>query len=273
MDGSPSLRSSVCCYWDSSSSGCLPSGPGLWAVRRVWYTQRRLAAAPGDPLPRSAADVMTKSKKAYLLMVWFAILFVVYVVYVLYANFVHDPQATAFLRHKTDLKRALHVAAWLNVMRVHIVFACVSMLTGVINFSARMRKKYRTFHRVNGYLYVASVAIVVTTSGYMAPYATGGKISSMGFNLLNILWMLMTIIAIVKIRKNQVNLHRKWMARSYAFVFTNLSIHLLTSLFHDGLGLAYVNSYTISVYGTIVLLLLTAEFVIATAFRKTAPNI
>lgn len=219
---------------------------------------------------RSAADVMNNSKKAYLLTVSIAILFVVYVVY---ANFVHDPQATAFLSHKTDLKRALHVAAWLNVMRVHVVFACVSMLAGAINFSAWMRKKYRTLHRVNGYLYVASVAIVVTTSGYMAPYATGGKISSMGFNLMNILWMLMTIIAIVKIRKNQVNLHRKWMARSYAFVFTNLSIHLLTSLFHDGFGLAYVNSYTISVYGTIVLLLLAAEFVIATAFRKTAPHI
>lgn len=213
---------------------------------------------------------MTKSKQAYLLMVAAA---AVFAAYVLYANFIHDPQATAFLGRKTNLARTLHVQAWLKVMYVHVAFACVGMVAGAVNFSSAIRRKHLRFHRLNGYLYLASVLIVVVTSGYMAPYATGGKINSMAFNVLNIVWPAMTIVAVVMIRKKQVNKHRKWMARSYAYVFTNMAIHLLTSLFHNGFGLAYPTSYTIGVCSAIVLLPLAAELVIRTAFRKPAASV
>lgn len=204
---------------------------------------------------------MLNRKNAYLLMV---LVTVVLIVYVIYTNFVLDTRATGFLSRKIELKRALNVAVWLKVMHVHIAFACLAMIAGAMNFSSWSFKKYRRFHRLNGYLYVVSVMIVDLTSGYMAPYATGGKISSMAFNLLNIIWLLMTVMAIVKIRKKQVNQHRKWMIRSYTFVFTNFSIHLLTSFFDKGFGLSYADSYTISVYSSIILLLLVGEIVIRT---------
>jgi uncharacterized membrane protein len=204
---------------------------------------------------------MLNRKNVYLLMV---LVTIVLIVYVIYANFVFDTRATGFLSRKMELKKALNVAVWLKVMHVHVAFACLAMIAGAINFSSWIFKKYRRFHRLNGYLYVASVMIVDLTSGYMAPYATGGKISSVAFNLLNIIWLLMTIMAIVKISRKQVDQHRKWMIRSYAFVFTNFSIHLLTSFFHKGVGLSYANSYTISIYSSIILLLLVGEMVIRT---------
>ncbi|MZQ85847.1 DUF2306 domain-containing protein [Paenibacillus sp. 5J-6] len=204
---------------------------------------------------------MLNRKNAYLLMV---LVTIVLIVYVIYANFVFDTRATGFLSRKMELKKALNIAVWLKVMHVHVAFACLAMIAGAINFSSWIFKKYRRFHRLNGYLYVVSVMIVDLTSGYMAPYATGGKISSVAFNLLNILWLLMTIMAIVKIRRKHVDQHRKWMIRSYAFVFTNFSIHLLTSFFHKGFGLSYANSYTISIYSSIILLLLVGEMVIRT---------
>lgn len=208
---------------------------------------------------------MSTSKKAYLFMSFITALFIVYV---LYANFVHDPEATVFLSHKTALKRALNTTVWLKVMNVHILFACAAMIAGAVNFSKTMLQKHRKFHRMNGYFYLISVLIVDVTSGYMAPYATGGKASSMGFNLMNIVWLVMTIVAIVKIKKKQVDSHRKWMTRSYAFVFTNLTIHAITALLHDGVGLAYTTSYTIAVYGSIICLMVAAEIVIRTVFRK-----
>ncbi|GGG18876.1 hypothetical protein GCM10010916_39610 [Paenibacillus abyssi] len=52
------------------------------------------------------------------------------------------------------------------------------------------------------------------------------------------------------------------MIRSYAFCFTNMLIHLITVLVHQGLGLGYAASYTIGVYGSIVLLLVIPELVI-----------
>jgi len=47
--------------------------------------------------------------------------------------------------------------------------------------TSRIRVQRRTFHRINGYVYLISVLIVVITSGYMAPYATGGKAVCIAF--------------------------------------------------------------------------------------------
>lgn len=202
---------------------------------------------------------MSKRKSLFALTLFVSTAFILYV---LYANFVHDPGASGFLSHKTGLKRPIQVPVWLSVMKIHVVFACIAMLSGIVNFSSRIRVQRRTFHRINGYIYLISVLIVVITSGYMAPYATGGKAVGIAFNALNIIWPCMTVAALVKIKKKQADRHRKWMIRSYAFCFTNLFIHLIASVFHRGLGLAYPASYTIGVYSAIPLLFVLAEAVI-----------
>ncbi|CAM4316955.1 DUF2306 domain-containing protein [Paenibacillus tarimensis] len=198
---------------------------------------------------------------------WYNLLAGVSFLFILYAltkNYIFDPEAKSFLSHKTLLNRELNLPVWLNVMYVHVAFACVAMLAGLLNFSNRFMQKSRKLHRINGYIYIASVLLVVVTSGYMAPYATGGKISSMGFNMINLIWPMITLMAFVQIKKKQVIRHRNWMIRSYAFCFTNMAIHLLTSLFHLGFGLTYSGSYTIGVYGSIVLLLIIPEIIIRT---------
>ncbi|BFH10486.1 DUF2306 domain-containing protein [Paenibacillus melissococcoides] len=185
-----------------------------------------------------------------------------YIIYVLYINYLHDPQAAAFLSRKSNPARPLNANVWLPVMKVHVAFACLAILSGAVNFIHTLLRKYRLFHRINGYLYVISVFAVVLTSGYMAPYATGGKPASIAFNLLNMIWMFITVMAIVKIKKKQMSRHRAWMIRSYVFCFTNLAIHLLTFALHDGLGLPYPASYTAAVYATILLLFGLAEIII-----------
>jgi hypothetical protein len=206
-------------------------------------------------------DRMKKRKTLYGLLACVSILFILYALMV---NYIIDPGAEEFLSEKTGLKRELNLPVWLNVMHVHVAFACIAMAAGLLNFSNRIFEKSRKFHRINGYVYLVSVLLVVITSGYMAPYATGGKISSMGFNVLNILWLLITIMAFVQIKKKQIIRHRNWMIRSYAFCFTNMLIHLITSLFHQGFGLVYATSYTIGVYGSIVLLLVIPDVIIRT---------
>lgn len=202
---------------------------------------------------------MNKRVSLYSLLAAVSILFILYA---LAKNYWIDPGADSFLSFKTNLKRELNLPVWLNVMYVHVAFACIAMASGLVNFSARFLLLYRKLHRVNGYLYIVSVLIVVISSGYMAPYATGGKISSMGFNLLNILWPVITITALVYIKKKQMIKHRNWMIRSYAFCFTNMLIHLIAALFHQGFGFQYPESYTIGVYGSIALLLIIPEITI-----------
>lgn len=202
---------------------------------------------------------MIKRNPLYALLVAVTFLFIIHT---LVKNYLVDPGATDFLSHKTGLSRELHLPVWLNVMYVHVAFACIAMAAGLLNFSNRILKNKRMFHRVNGYVYMVSVLIVVLTSGYMAPYATGGKISGIGFNALNLLWLFITIMAFVQIKKKNVSKHRNWMIRSYAFCFTNMFIHLISTLFHQGFGLSYITSYTVGVYGSIVLLLIIPQVII-----------
>lgn len=190
---------------------------------------------------------------------------IVFILYALVDNYIIDPGAKDFLSQKTGLRRELKIPVWLNVMYVHVAFACIAMAAGLLNFSNRIFEKSRKFHRINGYIYLLSVLLVVLTSGYMAPYATGGKISSMGFNALNIIWLLITITALVQIKKKRIASHRNWMIRSYAFCFTNMLIHLTTFLFHQGFGFHYTTSYTIGVYASIVLLLVIPNVIIRTS--------
>lgn len=197
----------------------------------------------------------------------FGILSCVSILFILYAlakNYMIDPGAEGFLSQKIGIKRTLNLPVWLNVMHVHVAFACLAMASGLLNFSSFIFEKSRKLHRINGYVYIVSVLIVVLTSGYLAPYSTGGKTSSMGFNMLNIIWPIITITALVQIRKKQMIRHRNWMIRSYAFCFTNMLIHLVTFLFEQVFGYGYADSYTIGIYITLGLLLLIPEVIIRT---------
>jgi len=211
-------------------------------------------------------------KKRNLIFGMISCISIVFILYALVDNYIIDPGADEFLSRKTGLNRELKLPVWLTVMHVHVAFACMAMAAGLLNFSNRIFEKSRKFHRLNGYIYLLSVLAVVLTSGYMAPYATGGKISSMGFNALNLIWLLITITALVQIKKKRIARHRDWMIRSYAFCFTNMMIHLITLLFHQGFDFNYGTSYTIGVYGSIMLLLVIPDLLIRTIGQPKAGN-
>jgi hypothetical protein len=211
-----------------------------------------------------------KRKVLYIGMIMFSIVFIIYVTL---KNIILHPDAADFLAHKTHLKRPLNIMVWLHVMHVHVIAACMAMISGAVNFSARIMRKNRLFHRINGYVYVISALLVNVTSGYMAPYATGGEINSVAFNFLNIVWFGVTIAALVQIRRKQVDKHRKWMVRSYAFCFTNPLIHMIAFVLYNWLGIAYELSYTIGVYGSIVSNIILAEVVIKYVYKMPADSL
>ncbi|TWK51544.1 hypothetical protein CHCC20347_2844 [Bacillus paralicheniformis] len=198
------------------------------------------------------------------------IVIAVYVLYTLFENLILDPQSTSFLSHKSHLRDSFHLPVWLKVMDVHVVAACLAMASGAVNFSSALLTKSRKIHRFNGWLYVVCVLIVTLSSGYMAPHSTGGKAVSIAFNMVNMYWPAATVISVIKARRNQFIKHRNWMIRSYLFCFTNMFIHLITFVCHKGLGLIYDISYTIGVFGAIVLCIALAEWIIRFAFKKPA---
>lgn len=184
---------------------------------------------------------------------FFASALFLYVLYVIILNFYIDPTAGAFLSEKVNLTRELDTGVWLTVMKVHVIAACVALLAGGFALSVAKVSKRRPYHKMAGYLYVFCVLAVIVTSGYMAPFSTGGKVNSIAFNLMNILWLAFTLAAVIAAMRKSFARHRMWMIRSYVFCSTNLVIHLIAAALHSLAGAEYVSSYTLGVYGALII--------------------
>ncbi|WYT58663.1 hypothetical protein MHH28_06415 [Paenibacillus sp. FSL K6-1217] len=101
---------------------------------------------------------MKKSKSLYLLLACVSILFILHT---LVKNYWIDPGASGFLSHKTGLKRELNLPVWLNVMYVHVAFACVAMASGLINFSNRiLEKSYPISYTIGVYGSIALLLVI-----------------------------------------------------------------------------------------------------------------
>ncbi|MFC0211146.1 DUF2306 domain-containing protein [Paenibacillus chartarius] len=206
-----------------------------------------------------------RSNVAYKLMLAFIAAFLLYmgVLYVIV-----DPQASHFLQEKLVLRPSFHKPVWLTVMHVHLAAAAIAFSAGALNFSPVLLARRKKLHRLLGYTYLLAVAVTDLTSGYMAPHATGGKLSSVGFNVMNILWLAATAAAFVYIRRGNVHKHRRWMVRSFMFCFTNFFTKAIAFIGTGVFGADYVAAYTAGVWGSLALDVVIAEIIVRTVYRE-----
>ena len=75
------------------------------------------------------------------------------------------------------------------------------------------------------------------TSVYIAFYATGGIVASLGFMCLGIIWFYTTLKAYTEIKKGQIENHQKMMIYSYAACFSAVTLRIylpiLVIIFHE----------------------------------------
>jgi len=105
----------------------------------------------------------------------------------------------------------------------HALCGIIALLSGPLQFSTRIRRKYLQFHRVLGRVYVISVLVAATislilTQGSGLEIATYVQAGS---------WIVCTVAAFLTARNGHIAQHRQWMVRSYAVTFTFISTRLL----------------------------------------------
>jgi uncharacterized membrane protein len=105
----------------------------------------------------------------------------------------------------------------------HVLFGSIALLSGPIQFSARLRQRHLKFHRVLGRIYVASVFL----SAPSAVILSKGRPGFPGTSMQAFAWIVCTAAAFVTARNRQIAQHRQWMARSYAVTFTFVSSRVL----------------------------------------------
>ena len=139
------------------------------------------------------------------------------------------------LQSKSD--ELLASISWNAGFYTHITLGGLALLIGWTQFIPSWRDRHLKIHRNTGKVYVVAALVSSLAAIYIALYATGGIIPSLGFICLGIIWFLTTFKAYANIRKLQINHHRKMMVYSYACCFAAVTLRIylpvLTNAFHD----------------------------------------
>lgn len=175
-------------------------------------------------------------------------------------NFMADPNLEKFIARKDQI--LTNESLWLWMIRLHISLAIISLVTGPLGMIKAIRTRSRTFHRWNGRLYILSIILNFIPGVYVSFFATGGWPSTIGFLILNTLWLGTTILAYLSIKRKKVILHSQWMMRSFFLSFANMTIYIIVAITHNLMNVSYEHSYTIAVWLCWIINLLIAEFII-----------
>lgn len=119
-----------------------------------------------------------------------------------------------------------------------------------------------SFHRWNGRLYVLTIILNFIPGVYVSFFATGGWLSTVGFLILNTLWIGTTILGYLYIKRGKVILHSQWMIRSFCLSFANITIYIVVAITYNALNFPYGYSYTTAVWSSWVITLVIAEIFI-----------
>ena len=152
--------------------------------------------------------------------------------------------------------------AYRSFFYTHIALGGVALLAGWSQFMPRFRARHLELHRTLGKIYVGAVLPGGIAGLYIAYYATGGLVSTLGFGTLAVLWIATTWKAYDLIRKRAPIQHRVWMIRSYALCFAAVTLRLWMPLLIAGFRLPFEEAYPIISWLCWVPNLLVAEAII-----------
>ncbi len=128
------------------------------------------------------------------------------------------------LGSKTD--RLLSDIFWNIGFYIHIIFSGIALLAGWPQFSKKLRKNHIELHRRMGKLYVSCALLGATAGFYIAFYATGGMIASVGFICLALVWFATTLSAYIHVKNGRITSHQKMMIYSYAACFAAVTLRM-----------------------------------------------
>jgi len=128
------------------------------------------------------------------------------------------PHDESFLLHPTDpLWQHYEPFKWW--LLPHGIAGACALLLGPMQFSDRLRNRFRQLHRVVGRIYVAGV-FVAAPLGFYIQYFQERMGDPRSFSIAAAadaaLWMTTTGIAMAFILRGKVQEHRQWMTRSFA---------------------------------------------------------
>ncbi len=174
-----------------------------------------------------------------------------------YAGFRHD---VGFLLLKQDY---LDNTVWRFAFYTHVFSAIICLCAGFTQFSGHVLKQHRQLHRVTGKVYAYNIMVInFPAAMIMAFYANGFLPTKIAFIILDSLWFLFTLKAVMAVKKGDIKTHRQYMIRSYALTCSAVTLRLWKIVFTNLTALDPVTIYMIDAWMGFVPNLLMAEWII-----------
>lgn len=129
-------------------------------------------------------------------------------------------------------------------LTMHMIGGAIAIAVGTFQLSTRIRARNAAVHRWLGRAYVIGVLVGGVGGLMLSFHSTAGLVAQIGFFSLAVLWLASTIAAYVHIRNRRVELHRKWMIRSYALTLAALTLRIMMPLSQVA-GLPMVEIYPV----------------------------
>ncbi|HEX8264730.1 MAG TPA: DUF2306 domain-containing protein [Pyrinomonadaceae bacterium] len=187
---------------------------------------------------------------------WLAMtILALYIAFVSFRYFILSPDEAA------GPPLAKRFAEYITPLLFHAGGGIIALCLGPWGFWAAFRNKYLLLHRWMGRIYLLSVMIGGIAGLYMAMTALGGLPTRIGFSMLGALWLTTGVMAYLRIRQGDVQVHRAWMIRNYALTFSAVTLRLWLPLFFS-LGYDFPEAYTTVAWLCWVPNLLVAELII-----------
>jgi uncharacterized membrane protein len=127
----------------------------------------------------------------------------------------------------------------------HMLIAPIPLLVGPLQFLGSLRTRHRRLHRTLGRIYVATCLIAGIGGFATSFHASGGPVAGIGFGLLALCWVGVTLAAWQAAMKRQLEWHRLLMRLSYAMTFGAVTLRLQIPL---GFALGYRSYPAMSVW-------------------------
>lgn len=127
---------------------------------------------------------------------------------------------------------------------VHVLAAGIYALVGAFQFSARLRRRHRDWHRRAGRVLVVAGLLVAGSGLWMTLFYSGAPGGALLWTVRLVVGSAMAaslVLGLTAIRRRDVAAHRAWMVRAYA-----LGLGAGTQIFTQGFGEALLGTSDLS---------------------------
>ncbi len=189
---------------------------------------------------------MLKSVRVYFgapaKAVYFTIAFIIGCMVVFKSiDYIHPDFSHGFLSDKRDF-----FDQWYKYfLYLHIVFAPLTIFSGILQFSLNRKTK---LHKLTGYIYIFSVAFAAFSGFFMSFKSLGGIAGDLSFLMLSILWIIFTYKAFALIKKGEIENHKMYMTRSFILANSAILLRLFSFITNTCLNVNPVSAYVVDAW-------------------------